>query len=176
MAIWILLLCSLAGWGGLVYSVVAGNSWGNMLVQAGAGLVCGALFLHFWRARRADQALMAWLREHADEVTRGAGTYRGRTITRATPLRQFDGALSLIVVSFRFHSRYYVEGEPRGLAGLIYTAGTLLLGWWGIPWGPVFTVRALANNLRGGRRLHVGDVLSGGAAPPQGPPARVVGG
>jgi hypothetical protein len=35
-------------------------------------------------------------------------------------------------------------------AGLPYSLGTLLLGWWGIPWGPIFTVQAIAKNLRGG--------------------------
>jgi hypothetical protein len=35
-------------------------------------------------------------------------------------------------------------------AGLPYSFGTLLLGWWGIPWGPVFTVQAIVRNFRGG--------------------------
>jgi hypothetical protein len=35
-------------------------------------------------------------------------------------------------------------------AGLLYSFGTLLLGWWGIPWGPVYTVQAIARNFRGG--------------------------
>lgn len=35
-------------------------------------------------------------------------------------------------------------------AGLPYCLGTLLLGWWGIPWGPIYTVQAIAKNLRGG--------------------------
>jgi hypothetical protein len=35
-------------------------------------------------------------------------------------------------------------------AGLPCCLGTLLLGWWGIPWGPIYTVQAIAKNLRGG--------------------------
>jgi hypothetical protein len=35
-------------------------------------------------------------------------------------------------------------------AGLPYSLGTLLLGWWGIPWGPIYTVQAIAKNFRGG--------------------------
>ena len=30
---------------------------------------------------------------------------------------------------------------------------TLLLGWWGIPWGPIRTVQALYINLRGGQMV-----------------------
>jgi hypothetical protein len=29
---------------------------------------------------------------------------------------------------------------------------TWLLGWWGIPWGPFYTLQALVQNLRGGRK------------------------
>jgi hypothetical protein len=35
-------------------------------------------------------------------------------------------------------------------AGVPYTLGTLLLGWWGIPWGPIYTVQAIAKNFSGG--------------------------
>jgi hypothetical protein len=28
---------------------------------------------------------------------------------------------------------------------------SLVAGWWGIPWGPTFTIGALYNNLRGGK-------------------------
>ncbi len=36
--------------------------------------------------------------------------------------------------------------------GVIASAITWLLGWWGVPWGPLWTVKALWCNLRGGER------------------------
>jgi len=36
--------------------------------------------------------------------------------------------------------------------GLIASATTWALGWWGLPWGPFWTVKALWCNLRGGER------------------------
>ncbi|MEI6986770.1 MAG: J domain-containing protein [Rhodospirillaceae bacterium] len=32
------------------------------------------------------------------------------------------------------------------------SAVTLLLGWWGLPWGPVWTIKALWSNMLGGRQ------------------------
>jgi hypothetical protein len=29
---------------------------------------------------------------------------------------------------------------------------TSVLGWWGVPWGPIFTVQSLVRNARGGRQ------------------------
>jgi hypothetical protein len=27
------------------------------------------------------------------------------------------------------------------------------MSWWGIPWGPIYTIQALATNLRGGKNV-----------------------
>ena len=38
------------------------------------------------------------------------------------------------------------------LFGLVCFAA-LLFGWWGIPWGPIWTIGSLVTNLRGGRDI-----------------------
>lgn len=35
--------------------------------------------------------------------------------------------------------------------GLGFTLLSLLFGWWGIPWGPIYTIGALITNFSGGR-------------------------
>jgi hypothetical protein len=37
--------------------------------------------------------------------------------------------------------------------GLGWTALTVLLGWWGIPWGPIRTIQCLITNLSGGKDI-----------------------
>lgn len=60
--------------------------------------------------------------------------------------------VSMIVVTMQRPSDvYFVRGsESAVFHGLPYSALTLLFGWWGIPWGPIYSVSALANNFRGG--------------------------
>ena len=60
--------------------------------------------------------------------------------------------ISAVVITFRRSSDiYFVKpGESRVVKGLGWTALTLLLGWWGIPWGPIFSIGSLWTNLRGG--------------------------
>jgi hypothetical protein len=41
-------------------------------------------------------------------------------------------------------------GRSRVLRGLPYSLLSLLLGWWGFPWGPIRTLEALAVNFGGG--------------------------
>jgi len=33
---------------------------------------------------------------------------------------------------------------------LKFTILTMLLGWWGIPWGPIYTIGSIFRNLSGG--------------------------
>ncbi len=65
----------------------------------------------------------------------------------------FDYCISAIFMTFRESSHVYFvrAGESAVAMGLRFTAVSLLLGWWGIPWGPVYTISSVARNFRGGR-------------------------
>lgn len=60
--------------------------------------------------------------------------------------------VSIVVLTYQQPSRiYFVRGrESALLKGLGYSALTALLGWWGIPWGPIYSVNALWTNFHGG--------------------------
>jgi hypothetical protein len=46
---------------------------------------------------------------------------------------------------------YHLRAGESGIwKGLPYTVLSLLLGWWGIPWGLIYTPLTLWTNLRGG--------------------------
>lgn len=61
--------------------------------------------------------------------------------------------ISIVVLTFRRSSDVYFirSGENAIVKGLGYTLLSFLLGWWGIPWGPIFTIQALWSNLSGGK-------------------------
>jgi hypothetical protein len=65
----------------------------------------------------------------------------------------FEYCVSLLLVTFkRPSSIYYVRpGEGTFSKSASYTLLTLLLGWWGFPWGPIYSIASLVTNLGGGR-------------------------
>ena len=65
----------------------------------------------------------------------------------------YQYCISVIVMTFkRGTDIYFVRADQnRVVRGLPWTLLSLVLGWWGIPWGPIFTVQALYLNLGGGR-------------------------
>ena len=61
--------------------------------------------------------------------------------------------ISLLFITFRRNSEvYFVRStEKAAIKGLSYTLLTLVMGWWGIPWGPIYTIGSLSTNLGGGK-------------------------
>ena len=63
--------------------------------------------------------------------------------------------VSIILMTFKRSSNvYYIRPHMGSVGkGCKYTLVCLLLGWWGIPWGPIYTVGGLISNLRGGKDI-----------------------
>jgi hypothetical protein len=76
-------------------------------------------------------------------------------IQRGAKLVSYQYCVSIVVMTFRRSSDlYYIPaGESSVAKGLPWTLLTLVCGWWGIPWGPIFTVQSLVTNLKGGKDL-----------------------
>ena len=65
----------------------------------------------------------------------------------------FQYCISIIILTFRRPSDIYFlrAGENPVVKGLPFTLVSLMAGWWGIPWGPIYTIQSVYNNSRGGR-------------------------
>lgn len=65
----------------------------------------------------------------------------------------FQYCISVIVMTFRRPSDIYFikAGESAVSKGIGFTLLSLLLGWWGIPWGPIYTIASLVTNFNGGK-------------------------
>lgn len=65
----------------------------------------------------------------------------------------YEYCVSLLVITFKRSSKiYFVRANQSAAAnGLVYIFISLAFGWWGIPWGPIFTITSLATDFGGGR-------------------------
>ena len=65
----------------------------------------------------------------------------------------YQYCISIVILTFKRTSDVYFV-RPKGnaaLLGLGFSILSFFLGWWGIPWGPIYTIEALWVNFRGGR-------------------------
>lgn len=65
----------------------------------------------------------------------------------------YQYCISVLILTFkRFSGIHYIAPDKsRVVPGLAYSLLTLLVGWWGIPWGPIYTIEGLWINFRGGK-------------------------
>ena len=64
----------------------------------------------------------------------------------------FQYCISVLVMSFKRSSGIYFvrAGESAAGKGAVWCLLSLVVGWWGIPWGPIWTISTVAKNLSGG--------------------------
>lgn len=57
----------------------------------------------------------------------------------------FTYSISIIFMTFRKASSvYYIRSDESAFAtGFKYMLISLVLGWWGIPWGPIYTIQSI---------------------------------
>ena len=82
----------------------------------------------------------------------------------------FPYVISVLVITFRRTSNVYFikAGESAVVKGLPFTLLSFLVGWWGIPWGIIYTIGAIWTNLGGGRDVTAEILASmGQTVPPQ---------
>lgn len=65
----------------------------------------------------------------------------------------FQYCVSLLVITFKRQSPIYFirAGENPFGKGIGFTLLTLVAGWWGIPWGPIYSVQSIYLNFSGGK-------------------------
>lgn len=76
-------------------------------------------------------------------------------IRQGARFTMYTTCVSLLVTTLRQPSRIqYLSPHCSPLVlGFRYAWPTLLMGWWGLPWGPIHTVESLLNYFHGGTDL-----------------------
>ena len=65
----------------------------------------------------------------------------------------FGFSISLVVVTLKRTSGVYLvhASENAVTKGIPFTILSFLFGWWGIPYGPKYTIQSISSNLAGGK-------------------------
>ena len=77
----------------------------------------------------------------------------------------YQYCVSVLVMSFKRHSNIHFVPAGASAAGLgtQFVLVSLLAGWWGIPWGPIWTLATVVDNAGGG--IDVTNSVLGSLAP-----------
>lgn len=78
-------------------------------------------------------------------------------LQRGGKLVVFYYCVSLLVVTFRRASPVYLvrSGENPLTKAMPWIVLTAIAGWWGIPWGPIYSIQSLVTNFGGGKEIQL---------------------
>lgn len=67
----------------------------------------------------------------------------------------FRYTISIVVMTFRRSSPIFWISADEGTIGKRwgYSLVNLIFGWWGIPWGPIYTIQSIFTNMNGGKNV-----------------------
>ncbi|CAM3811814.1 hypothetical protein FLBR109950_02720 [Flavobacterium branchiophilum] len=65
----------------------------------------------------------------------------------------FPYTISFVVMTLQRNSDiYFIRPEEKSIKySLSYVLLNFFIGWWGIPWGPIYTIGAIYRHLQGGK-------------------------
>jgi hypothetical protein len=78
-----------------------------------------------------------------------------REVNNGARFVYFPFTVSLLLITLKRTSGTYLVRQGESAIGkrIFYSIISLLFGWWGIPFGPKFTIDAIRANLRGGKNV-----------------------
>jgi hypothetical protein len=146
--------------GGASFNLVKGY-YDQAIAGIFLALVMIGLYWYFRREKKKAEEFANWISINRGQISTNGLDYNGYPVEKDTELVQYQVCISLLVFTVKLSSRYFIkERISSSIARVLYTLATLILGWWAIPFGPIYTIQVLIKNLIGGKKVKVEDMSS----------------
>lgn len=110
--------------------------------------------------------LVEWIIQNEEYILAGEMSYHGLIVTRKTVLVKYCIVYSAIFFTRKDFTNYCVKGSSRSVVvGVGSTVFNLMMGWWGLPWGPIYTPQSIYINTLKTASITVANLLEAQAKP-----------
>lgn len=147
----------------LLFAVISysDGKYNNTVTHLEIAAFLGIISILLQKEEKKSNGFITWVINNVNSIKSGTAIYEGKPVTMTTEIVRFQACLSFIFFTTKSPSRFFIKGQDGIFpAGLAYTFVTFLLGWWGIPWGPIYTLETFYRNLRGGHKQVIGDLIN----------------
>ena len=111
--------------------------------------------------KASDPNFALWLASNIANVRAGIASYEGERVTMQSEIARYYTCFSIVFFTMKTTTPYFLVGtDAQQRSAVTATAITSLLGWWGIPFGLIFTPYCLFQNLKGGDRRTVESLIA----------------
>ncbi len=110
---------------------------------------------------QTEEPFLNWIIQNQEAIKNGSAVYEGERVTPASEGVRFETCISCLIMTMRKKTPMLLVGSAKAKRSQwTATLISLLVGWWGVPFGIFFTPVVVANNLWGGSKTKVGRILA----------------
>ena len=146
---------------GAILNVINGV-WDEAIAGICISAVLGSVgYFQYQQEKKANEFLI-WLSQNKVLIESGEELdYGDKRISMNSEVTQFQFCISMLIVTFKFTTKYVFGGDfSRPVYAFVATMFSLVFGWWGIPFGPIYTIQSVYKNLMGGYQSRIEDIFS----------------
>lgn len=112
------------------------------------------------RQRRQRQDFVKQLKNYSKELRAGGTIIVHQLLLRHdTPVTSYKANVGMLISSVLIESNYSRVDHNKQLEAYGYSLISFLSGWWSLPAGPLITLGILKQNLSGGEKVTVGQLI-----------------
>jgi hypothetical protein len=98
--------------------------------------------------RLSRDRLLEWINNNESKILSGGAEYNGVIVNKDTVLVKYCIVYSAVIFTRKTFSNYCIKGSSRSVrVGILSTLFNLFMGWWGVPWGLIYTPQSLYLNI-----------------------------
>ena len=145
---------------GVIYNLFTSdfiNAVGGLIIS---GVLFG-LYLFLKREEGKSNEFISWITYNRDKIIREGAVYQDILIDEHTQITQFQICLSFLIFTTKVPTRFYIKDHDNTIfVSLFCTFLSLIGGWWGLPWGPIYTVQVVFKNITGGKKRTIANFFN----------------
>ena len=107
-----------------------------------------------------EEKFLLWLFENQNTIKDGGAVYEGERVTMKSLAVRYETCCSIIFMTMRKKTPMFLKDSSRARKSQI-TASIVsyIFGWWGIPFGLIFTPVVVMNNIRNAGAIPVEELF-----------------
>ncbi|MDD4049337.1 MAG: hypothetical protein PHI90_11115 [Clostridia bacterium] len=124
-----------------------------------ACLILATYYIPKIEQKKADE-FIKWINNNKETIEKGEAYYYGARISPDTEVVRFQVSLACLVFYTKAKTRYYIRWhEYTNIFSFKYTMISLLIGWLGLPFAPIYTLQSLFINIKGGDKTTIRELF-----------------
>jgi len=148
----------------LFFAAAVMNTIDEDFPNAIAGVLISFVFTSVYvfniEQEKRKQEFTDWLLQNKEKLKTNPTSplqWNGSVISHSFPMTQYQMTLFFLFMTSRYRSGFIFQDNPKKTkTALASSLLTLLVGWWGIPFGPICSIQTFYRNARGGCQSTVG--------------------